>query len=362
MIKQLVRKQILNMQEVNWGDISDNTPFRLLWGENQQVLDIYRKVLSKEIDKINLYPSPTKQILKEKLALYNKVNPENIIPTNGSDEALELIAKVFIAENDQVIIPVPSYPCFESVSRMMGAQVISVPLENDFLLNVEKLLKNVTKKTKVIWLANPNNPTGNILLNNKQIAYLAKKINCLLVIDECYFELGGVSGVSLIQDYPNLIIVRSFSKVFALAGVRLGYLICNKKPAVYLNRLQQTNQVFCVNRFAQAAAIAVLRSPQLVRKSVTKFRELKKAFEAKLKQIPQLEILETKTTFCLAKILSTKTATRLKEQLKEKGIFIKDCSIYQSLGKQYIYLGVPQKRYQNEVVKAIKNLLEDNLC
>lgn len=362
MINRLVRKQILKMQEINWGDIPDNTGKRLLWGENQMMIEIYKTAVKTELEKINLYPSPTKQALKKELAFYNKVNPENIIPTNGSDEALELIAKVFIAENDQVIMSVPSYPCFESVSQMMGAQIISVPLEKDFSLDVEKLLKAVTNKTKVVWIANPNNPTGNLLLNKKQIAYLAKKLNCLLVIDECYFEIGGVSGVSLIQDFPNLIIVRSFSKIFALAGARLGYLICNKEIATYLNKLQQTNQVFCANRFAQAAAIAILSKPQLVRKSIIQFQALKKAFEIKLDQIPQLEILKTKTTFCLAKVLSNKTASQLKEQLKEKGIFIKDCSIYQGLGKQYIYLGVPQKQYQKEVVEAIKNLLENNLC
>lgn len=359
MINQLVRKQILKIREIDWGDIPDNTGMRLLWGENQILIKIYKDAVKTELGKINLYPSPTKQTLKEELAFYNKVNPENIIPTNGSDEALELIAKVFIAENDQVIMPLPSYPCFESVSQMMGAQIKTLPLERDFSLDIDKLLKVISAKTKVVWIANPNNPTGNILLNKKQIAYLAKKINCLLVIDECYFELGEVTGVSLIQDYPNVIIVRSFSKIFALAGARLGYLICNKKVATYLNRLQQTNQVFCVNRFAQAAAIAILSKPQLVRKSIIQFQALKKAFEIKLDQIPQLEILETKTTFCLAKILSAKTAIQLKKQLNERGIFIKDCSIYENLGKQYIYLGVPQKQYQVEVVKAIKNLLEE---
>jgi histidinol-phosphate aminotransferase len=195
-------------------------------------------------------------------------------------------------------------------------------------------------------------------LNKKQIENIAKKINCLLVIDECYFELGGISGASLIQKYPNLIIVRSFSKVFALAGVRLGYLICNKKTVGYLNRLQQTNQVFCVNRFAQAAAIAILSRPDLIKKSIVEFQALKKSFESLLKKIPQFEILETKTTFCLVKILSTTTGADLKEALKKQEMFIKDCSIYQGLGKQYIYLGVPQKKYQKKVTDTIRSLLK----
>lgn len=358
-IDQLVRKQIRDMQEINWGDVPDNTGMRLLWGENQQLIDIYRKAVEQEIEKINLYPSPTKQALKDKLAGYNRVISENIIPTNGSDEALELIAKVFVTEGDEVIMPQPSYPCFESVSQMMGATIITVPLKKDFSLDINQLLKAVTKKTKIVWIANPNNPTGNLLLNQKQIEYLAKKINCLLVIDECYFELGGVTGATFINEYPNIIVVRSFSKVFALAGARLGYLICNPAVAKYLNRLQQTNQVFCVNRFAQTAGIAILRQPKLIKQSISEFKKLKQNFEVKLKQFPQLEVLETKTTFCLARILTPTTAAQVKEQLKKQNMFIKDCSIYEGLGKQYIYLGVPQEDYQFQVVEAIKNVLEE---
>lgn len=345
------------MQEINWGDVPDNNPLRLLWGENQKFFKIYKKAIENEIYNINLYPSPTKQILKEALARYNSVKPENIIPTNGSDEALELIAKVFITENDEVVIPIPSYPCFESVSLMMGAKIISVPLGKNFSLNTAAVLNATTNKTKIIWIANPNNPTGNLLLRKEQIEYVLKKINCLLVIDECYFELSGTTGVSLINKYPNLVIVRSFSKVFALAGARLGYLMCSKETATYLNRLQQTNQVFCVNRFAQAAAIALLRKPKQITDSILEFQSLKQSFESKLKQIRELEIIETNTTFCLIKILPNTSAAQVKEQLTKQDIFIKDCSIYEGLGKQFMYLGIPQEKYQQTVVECIRKIV-----
>jgi len=359
MISKLVRKQILQMPEINWGDVPDNTGMRLLWGENQKFIQIYRDAIEKEIEKINLYPSPTQKVLKEALARYNNVFPTNIIPTNGSDEAIELIAKVFVAEGDEVIVPIPSFPCYVSASQMMGAKIVTLPLEKDFSLNVDTLIKTVTKKTKAIWIANPNNPTGNLLLTQKQIEEIAKKVNCLLIVDECYFELGGVTGASLIQKYPNLLVIRSFSKVFAMAGARLGYLICNEEVANYLNRVQLSNQVFHVNRFAQAASIAILGQPQLLKESISEFQVLKGSFEAKLKQVIQLEILETKTTFCLTKILSATTAGELKEQLKNQNIFIKDCSIYEGFGKQYMYLGVPEEKYQQKVADSIKNILKE---
>jgi len=359
MITQLVRKQIREMQEINWGEIPDNTGMRLLWGENQNLINVCKKAIEKESEKINLYPSPTKKILREELAQYNNVDPKNVVPTNGSDEAIELIAKVFIAENDEAVIPVPSFPCYASVSQMMGAKILTLPLENDFSLSVDKLLNLVTDRTKVIWIANPNNPTGNLLLNEKQVKDIAKQVNCLLIIDECYFELGGITAASLIESCPNVIVLRSFSKVFAMAGARLGYILCNQEVAKYLNTLQMSNQPFSVNRFAQAAAVAILRQPLLIEKSVSRFLQLKKGFENKLNEVAELEVLETKTSFSLVKVASSITGAQLKEKLKEENIFIKDCSIYEGFGKQYIYLGIPLKEYQDKAVEAIRTVLKE---
>ncbi len=360
-IDQLVRKQIKDMEEINWGEIPDDNPYRLLWGENQQSFAIYKDTIVKEIQKINLYPSATKLRLRQNIAKYNNVKAENIVLTNGSDEALELIAKVFLNPIDQVIIPSPSYPCFISVSQMMGAKITSVKLEKDFSLDETKLLNAVTNKTKIVWVANPNNPTGNILLTKAQIENLAKQINCLLVIDECYFELSQITATQLIKNYPNIIITRSFSKVFALAGARLGYIIANEIVTTYLNRLQQTNQVFGINRFAYAAGLAIISNISLIEKTIKRFQELKQEFERELQNI-SLEVIPTQTTFCLAKLSGKITGNVLKEKLGKRGIYIKDCSIYPNLGKEYIYLGIPQKQYQKKCIEEIKAALEELSC
>jgi histidinol-phosphate aminotransferase len=360
MINQLVRKQIKNMQEINWGEIPENNPYRLLWGENQESVALYKNAIIKEIKKVNLYPSATKLRLRQKIADYNNVQPENIVVTNGSDEALELLAKVFLDSSDEVVIPSPSYPCFTTVSEMMGAKIILVKLEKDFSLDAEKLTDAIIKKTKIVWIANPNNPTGNILLSEDQIEVLAKKINCLLIVDECYFELAKITASRLIKSYPNVVITRSFSKVFALAGARLGYIIANQQVASYLNRLQQTNQVFNVNRFAYAAGLAIMSNNNLIEKNIKKFKDLKSNFENLLQNLP-LEITPTQTTFCLIKLPKNISGKAVKEKLAKQNIYIKDCSIYPDLGERYIYLGIPQKKYQKFCVEKIKNVLEE-LC
>lgn len=356
-IDYLVRREIIKMEEINWGDIPDTNPYRLLWGENQEILPICISAMKSELTKVNLYPSATKITLRKAIAKYCSVDAKNIIVTNGSDEALELIAKVFISKNDEVIIPVPSYPCFESVSQMMGAIITKISLEKDFSLSLESLIKKITTKTKIIWIANPNNPTGNVLVTKKQIETLAQKTNALIVIDESYFELTGVTAVSLISKYPNIIVTRSFSKIFSLAGVRLGYIIANSVVTKYLNRLEQTNQVFNVNRFALAAGTAILKNENTIKQAIKRYIKIKRSFGKLLSRLRGVTILPTKTTFCLLKLPKGKTAKEVKNKLLKLQIYVKDCSIYKGLGPQYLYLGAPRIMYQKKVVKALENTL-----
>lgn len=358
MVTKLVRKQIRSMGEIDWGDIPNNTGMRLLWGENQNLLKLYQQAVKAEVGRINQYPSPTKQALKEKLAAYNRVRPANIIPTNGSDEALELIAKVFIDNDDEVLIPSPAYPCFTSVSQMMGAKIVNIPLEIDFSLNLNQLLQKVTPKTKIIWIANPNNPTGNILLPQDKIAQLVKQVDCIVVFDECYFELADVTATPFIQRYPNIIVTRSFSKVFALAGARLGYIIANKQATTYFNRLENANQVFNINRFALAAGIALFANSTTIPQAISELKELKSDFERLLSTIPKIKVLPTQTTFCLLDLKETKkSAKTLQTQLAQRGIYVKDCSIYQGLGDNYVYLGIPNRDKQRIFVKEVNKIL-----
>ena len=361
MINQLVRKSILKIEKINWGNIPNDKGARLLWGENPIAPIGAVNAIRNEAIRVNFYPSPTKLILRKLLAKYNKVSPENIIITNGSDEAIELIAKVFISEKDQVIFPVPTFPVYKSASLMMGAKVKTIPLKKDFSLDIKKLFKLVNNKTKIIWIANPNNPTGNILLNQTEIQSLTTKLDCLLVIDECYFELVQVTAAGLVNNYPNIVVIRSFSKVFGLAGARLGYIIANKKTASYLNRLQLANQVFNVNRFAQAAAQEILKNPKIVRQLINKYNRQKQNFEKLLNQIESIRVIPTKTTFCLLKINEDISSTQLKEKLQKKDIYIKNCSLYQLLGEKYVYLGVPAEKYQQFVVNAIKKVVGEKL-
>lgn len=363
MIDQLVRKPILKISEVNWGDVPVENGTRLLWGENPFAPKESVQAIKEEAKRVNFYPSPTKANLKKGIANYNCVSPENIILTNGSDEAIELISKVFISEKDEVVIPVPTFPVYESTSLMMGARIKRVPLEKDFTLDTGKLLNAITSETKMIWISNPNNPTGNILLTFNQIKDLAKRLSCLLILDECYFELSGITAASLIDKYPNIAIIRSFSKIFGLAGARIGYIVANEKTASYLNKVLSANQVFNVNRFAQAAAGALFKDENRIKQLTNVYVTQKENFEKLLSQIKNIKIIPTLTTFCLLRLASEKiNSSELKKKLKEKNIYIKDCYMYKLLGPEYVYLGVPAPKYQRYVADIMKKIMEEKTC
>ncbi len=355
-IDDLVRPPVRDMVAVDWGEVPDDSPYRLMWGENPQLLEVYREAVMSEIDRINLYPSPTKLKLRQKIAEYTGVQPDNIVCNNGSDEAIELLCRVFINDGDEIVLTSPTFPVFETSAQVMGGVARFVALEADFSLDTDKLLAAVTPKTKMVWLANPNNPTGNLLVTKDQIEMLAQKLDCILVIDECYFELGGVTAASLVLTYPNVMVLRSFTKILGMAGARLGYVIADEQVTDYLNRVQQTNQVFNINRFAQAGGIAILSRPDVIEESVCVFTELKDSFENGLREAG-LGIVPTVTTFCIATLPHPTTGKQLKDILGKEGIYIKDCSIYSGFDDNYIFLGVPAREYQESCLSAIKQAL-----
>jgi len=359
-ILQKIRPSIREIKITNWGEIPENNDLRLMFGENPFIWKECIGAIKKETNKINIYPSPTKKELIKKIAEYNNIVSKNIVVTNGSDDGIELITKVFINSKDEIIIPIPTFSVYDSASRMMGAKIINIPLGEDFKLNLNKLVAKVNKSTKIIWIANPNNPTGNILVSKEKIEWLINAVpDTLVVIDECYFELSQVTAKDLVKKYNNLIILRSFSKIFGLAGLRLGYIISNPSIIRYCNALQQNNQPFSVNRFALASGMTVMNDFSKINRVTEKYKKAKNDFEKMLTQIKSLKMIPTYTTFILIKLPKPYNASFIKNELSKREIYIKDCSIYCGLGSQYIYLGIPKKTVQKKFIKELVSIIKN---
>lgn len=213
-----------------------------------------QKALADAINTVNRYPDVLGGALREALAHYTGTKNEQIVIGNGSDDLIELIIKIFVNPEQEVLLPIPTFFVYGHAAQIIGATPVFVNRTPDFGLDVSALLSKVTPNTKLVFIANPNNPTANLIPRDVILSVL-NLLDCIVVVDECYYEFCNETVVDLIDRYPNLIILRSLSKSFGLAGLRVGYAITN---ATIADHLYKAAQLFPVNKLALAGAIAAL--------------------------------------------------------------------------------------------------------
>jgi histidinol-phosphate aminotransferase len=217
---------------------------------------------------INRYPEILTNNLRQVLADYNQVSLDKIFAGNGSDDLIELVLKICLEPGDEVILPIPTFFVYGAATEMLGGKAVAVLRTADFDLDLPAITQAVTDRTKLIFIANPNNPTANLTSRDVIIALL-EQVNCLVVIDECYFEICQMTVADLVDRYPHLIILRSLSKGFGLAGLRLGYGITNPQLVDYLYRAAQ---IFSVNQLAIAAGIAAVQDLAYMQEKLTEIK------------------------------------------------------------------------------------------
>ena len=205
-------------------------------------------------NKLQVYPEYGG--LEKKLAKYVGVNVNQVMVTNGSDQAIDIIFRTFTDVGDKVIIPTPSFAMFYQSAQIMGNKILT-PLykKADLSFPINEVLGMINKSVKLIVVCNPNNPTGT-LVSIKDIQKIAQRAaNSIVLVDEAYFEFSGVSATPLINKYPNIIVTRTLSKAFGLPSLRVGYIVASK---IYINELLKIRGPYDVNMVALSAALAAL--------------------------------------------------------------------------------------------------------
>ena len=254
---------------------------------NENPLGISKKVqkaINESLSSINRYPDGNCFELKEAIAKKHNVLSNMISLGNGSNELLELIARVFVSkQTDEVIFSQYAFVVYPLVTQALGATAVVSPA-NHFGHDLDSMLSLISDQTKLIFIANPNNPTGTLLSDDDVYSFL-KKVprNIPVVLDQAYFEYLNIDdqAISWLNEFENLIISRTFSKAYGLAGLRVGYSICSTLIADYINRVREP---FNVNHTAQMAAIAALSDDEYLVNSVKMnsdgYNQLVKGFEA----------------------------------------------------------------------------------
>ena len=282
--------------------------------------NIKRNINSKSL-KLNWYPNTYPKELLAKIAKYNNVKTENICLFSGSDSGLELIAKTFIEKNTSVGIIVPTYDQFRIECIINSARLIKISLQDIFNLDFEELNIKLKKyKPKILYLAHPNNPTGSIMKNKDLIKLIKIHSNILFIIDEAYIEYSNLISLGTQQNLnstKNLIIMKTFSKCFALASLRLGYCITSKQINFNLNKVKNHKSI---NSIAQLAGLSTFENISYYKKKIKLINETKKKFVKKLK-INNIDVINSPANFILIK---SKKKKKLISFLEKKKIFIRN--------------------------------------
>jgi histidinol-phosphate aminotransferase len=202
-------------------------------------------------EQLRRYPDPVGTVFREVAARHHDVSPEMILPGNGSDDLLTITTRAFAGPGDVVAAPVPSYILYRTLIELQDARLAEVPFEEGWTLDPERF---AAPRPRLAFLANPNSPSGTRLTPD-QVAALAERLGCPLVVDEAYADFADADCVGLVRDHPNVIVTRSFSKGYSLAGLRLGYLIARPEMVEGLIKVKDSYNCDTLSLLGGAAAL-----------------------------------------------------------------------------------------------------------
>jgi histidinol-phosphate aminotransferase len=268
----------------------------------------------------NRYPDPYANKAKEKLAKLKGVPSDNIILGNGSDEVLDLLFRVFCEpKQDEVIITPPTYGMYKVLAEVNQVQLKEVSLTPNFQLQVDEILNAISKNTKLIFLCSPNNPSGN-LMNTKAIKTILDQFNGLVILDEAYIDFASQSSfVSELNHYPNLVILQTFSKAYAHAGIRLGMGFAQKEIIQLLHKVKPP---YNINQLTQDKMIEVISSSATYKHQVEMLISERELLQNKLNEFNFVEkVFPSEANFLLVKV---DNAILRYHQLIEKGIVVRN--------------------------------------
>ncbi len=323
-------------------------------GSNENVLGSSLKAkiaATLALEKVNLYPEVVSTELANKIKKIYKLKNTEVVIGNGMDQILEMLARLFLNGGDETIISTPTFTPYELSTLWAGAKPRLIPLLKDtYQMNVEKILKTINKKTKIIYICSPNNPTGN-LIKEEDIKKIIKSTEKIVFLDEAYVEFSGKSLVKWVDKYPNLIVGRTFSKIYGLAGYRVGYAFIHKDLInYYLNSITP----FIVSRPGQAAALAALDDHDFFKKSVKMVIEGKEFYYKELPKIG-IKFLPTKANFITLNTYPKKSKP-LAEELLKKGIITRECSSFGQGGEYLLRITFGTREQNKRVLETLKQI------
>jgi histidinol-phosphate aminotransferase len=304
---------------------------------------------------VHLYPDGSAWLLKEAIAGKFGVPSAEVAVGNGSNELIELLVRTFVLEGEEVLTSAQSFIAYKLAANAHGRPLVEAPMRDRFHYDLEAIGARLSPRTKLVFLANPDNPTGTWFLERDLVPFLeAVPATALVVLDEAYVEYVDAPGfqdaMSLRKRFPNLVVLRTFSKIYGLAGLRLGYLFARPEVTGYLDRVRAP---FNVNLVAQAAGAAALDDEEHVRRSRALVREGRPLLEAGLRALGAT-VVPSQGNFVLADFPG-RAGKALFEAMLREGVVVRPVGGYGFPTAQRITVGT---RAENEkALAALRKVL-----
>lgn len=343
------RKAMANAKTYNIYNEARETKVRLdlnenAWGCSPKVIEQLKNM---SIEDISLYPAYDSLI--NKLAQFYQVGEENIIISNGADDSIRGVFDCFVEEGDEILLPVPNYGMFDIFSRIRGSKATEVLYNEDFSFPTQKLLNLISEKIKLIIIVNPANPLGTIIAETELIEILNRAKDSLVLLDETYFHFLGKTYIPLIDQFDNLIIVQTFSKVYGLTGLRLGILFSS---AQNIHNLAKVNLPFAVNSLALKAGHVALDDQNFIKQVVENVAIETEFLQQELQQLG-IDSRVGKTNFLLMKI--GERADEVYQRLQERGILLRNLNKYPLL-QGYLRISIGKREDNLKLLEVLRVL------
>ncbi|MDI6888169.1 MAG: threonine-phosphate decarboxylase CobD [Methanocellales archaeon] len=358
-MRDLVRKEVLALERCPHGGATSNRVIDFSTSVNLLKLDVKDALLS-AYERIDRYPDDQYTMFREAAASFVGVDAANIVPGNGSTEIIRLFAETIVERGDQVIIPRPTFGEYEFQSRLFGAEPMFIKFE---LVKDEQITDKMLEESKILYVCNPNNPTGDLLPQETliELARRCSKNKAFLFVDETFIELSdpeqSIADIAAKKDF--IFVLRSLTKCFAIPGVRIGYGV---GPAQLIELLNRARLSWNVNTFADAIGTYLLHDPK-TSKYLDRSRKLIKTerewLTNQLSDIAGVLPLQSDANFILLDISGTDFSSgELTQRMLYHGILIRDCNSFKPLGRNYVRVAVRTREDNEKLVAALKIVID----
>ncbi len=297
----------------------------------------------------HIYPDPAQVQLREAIARYADYDPDMIIAGTGADEIIDLCCRLLVEPDQMVLSFVPTFSYYSHVIALNKAKFLAIPREADFTIKLEKVKKVDLSKCKLVILCSPNNPSGNLLEEEVLDYFLAQDL--VVMLDEAYYEFSGVTFKEKIKNHNNLIILRTFSKCFGLAGLRVGYGMGSRDLIAPLMKIKPP---FSVNVAAEVALTTCLNNLSFYQEQVNEMVQIREWTLAQLAELEKLKVYSSRSNFILCRVDGF-DAAELSKELENRGILIRYFATNQL--RNFIRISVGRRDQMESLLTELQNIL-----